>query len=225
MSRGAFIRGEDVARFARWQFAAVGAEGNVLGGVVDPEAIEEARQQGRDEGYAAGRAAAQAEAREQMEAYQANEGLEAAQRVAALLASAEAQLAEVQQELARGTLEIACALARQVLRQEIATRPTVLEPVVREALAMLAVDGKASAVRLSPTDFEMMGVALRAEFEGQPVSVVADAGIAPGDCLVESAGTVIDGGVATRWSRAVAALGLAMPWHDDAAPKDPDAAG
>ncbi len=26
MSRGAFIRGEDVARFARWQFAAVGAE-------------------------------------------------------------------------------------------------------------------------------------------------------------------------------------------------------
>ncbi|MFS2054441.1 flagellar assembly protein FliH, partial [Variovorax sp. CT11-76] len=136
-----------------------------------------------------------------MEAYQANEGLEAAQRVAALLASAEAQLAEVQQELARGTLEIACALARQVLRQEIATRPAVLEPVVREALAMLAVDGKASAVRLSPTDFERLGVALRAEFEGQPVSVVADAGIAPGDCLVESAGTVIDGGVATRWSR------------------------
>ncbi len=221
MTRSAFIPGERVARFARWQFAAVGSEGDVLGGVVDPEAIEEARQQGRAEGYAAGRADAQAEALAQMQAYQENEGREAAERVAALLARAEAQLAEVQQELARGTLEIACALARQVLRQEIATRPAVLEPVVREALAVLAVEGKSSAVRLSPQDFDMLGQALRAEFEGQPVSVIVDSGLAPGDCLVESAGTVIDGSMATRWSRAVASLGLAMPWQA----ADGDAAG
>ena len=52
-------------------------------------------------------------------------------------ATAEAGLAEAQQDIARGTLEIACALARQVLRHEMATQPRALEPVVREALGLL----------------------------------------------------------------------------------------
>lgn len=215
MSRNVFIPSEDVARFKRWQFATVGAEGEVLGGVVDPEAIEAARRQGRDEGYAAGRADALAEAREQLAHYQATQGAEAAQRIAALLVSAETQLAALQQELSRGTLEIACALARQVVRHEIATDPGTLEPVVREALALLAADGKSATVRLAPQDFEMLGAALRTEFDGQPVSVIVDASLMPGDCLVESAGAVVDGGVATRWSRAVASLGLAAPWNEE----------
>ena len=211
--RGTFIPSEDIAGFSRWQFATVGPTGEPQGGIADPAALQEAQDQGFAEGHAAGRAEALAQARAEMDAYIATQGHDTAQRLAALLAAAEAGLAEAQQDIARGTLEIACALARQVLRHEMATQPRALEPVVREALGLLMADGRNAAVRLSPIDFEALDAHLRAEFAGQAVSVVADPALAPGDCRVECAGAVIDGGMATRWARAVASLGLDMPWQ------------
>lgn len=216
MPRSTFIPSEQVARFARWQFAGVDADGVPQGGIEDPDSLREAYAQGHAEGREAGRAEAMAEARQQMDAYLAAQGAETARQLAALLAAAEAGLAEAQQDIARGTLDIACALARQVLRQELATRPDALQPVVREALGMLLVDGKSAAVRLSPADFDRLDAPLRAEFTGQAVHVIADAAVAPGDCLIESAGAVVDGSVAARWSRAVAALGLSVPWQAEA---------
>jgi len=212
--RGTFIPSEDIAGFSRWQFATVGPTDEPQGGIADPAALQEAQDQGFAEGHAAGRAEALAQARAEMDAYIATEGHDTAQRLAALLAAAEAGLAEAQQDIARGTLEIACALARQVLRHELATQPLALEPVVREAIELLRADGRSACVRLAPADFEALDAHLRAEFAGQAMSVVSDASVAPGDCRVESAGAVVDGGVATRWSRAVASLGLAMPWQD-----------
>lgn len=220
--RGTFIPSEHIAGFSRWQFANVGPTGEPQGGIADPAALQEAQDQGFAEGLAAGRAEALAQARTEMEAYVATQGRDTAQRLAALLAAAEAGLAEAQQDIARGTLEIACALARQVLRHELATQPLALEPVVREAIELLRADGRSACVRLAPADFETLDAHLRAEFAGQAMTVVSDASVTPGDCRVESAGAVVDGGVATRWSRAVASLGLAMPWHE-APPEIPEA--
>lgn len=222
--RGAFIPSEDIAGYSAWQFgnvdpnAVIGESG---GGTTDPEALAEAHARGVAEGHAAGREEAFREAQAQMEAYFATHGQDTARRLAALLAAAETGLADAQQDIARGTLEIACALARQVLRREMALDPLALVPVVHEAIGMLRADGRSASVRLAPADFEALDTHLRAEFAGRAVAVVADAGIDPGDCRVESAGAVVDGGVATRWSRAVASLGLAMPWHVDA-PDQPD---
>ncbi len=219
--RGAFIPSEDIAGYARWQFATVGPAGEPQGGIADPEALREAYEKGRAEGHAAGREQAVAEARAQMDAYVATHGRDTAQRLAGLIDAAVAGLADAQQDIARGTLEIACALARQVLRHELATQPLALAPAVREALGLLQADGRSACVRLSPQDFESLDAHLRVEFAGQAMTVVSDASVAPGDCRIESAGAVVDAGVATRWSRAVASLGLAMPWHEtpqDAAP-------
>jgi flagellar assembly protein FliH len=213
MTRSSFIPSESIAACARWQFATVGVEGVGQGGITDPEGLRRAHEEGLAMGFEAGRAEALAECQAQMNAYIASQGQENAARFASVLAAAEAGLAHAQQDIARGTLEIACAIARQVLRREIKTDPKTLEPVVREALGMLLADGKSASVRLSPVDFEVLQAPLAAELAGQPVQVLADASVAPGDCLIESAGAVVDGGVATRWSRAVASLGLEMPWH------------
>ncbi|VWX60296.1 Flagellar assembly protein FliH [Burkholderiales bacterium 8X] len=215
MARSSFIPAEQIAAVAHWQFATVGVEGVTQGGIADPEAIR----RGHDEGYALGFAAGQAEAlaqcQAQMDEYIATQARQDAERFAAVIAAAEAGLANAQQDIARGTLEIACALARQVLRHELATRPDSLQPVVHEALGMLMTDGKSACVRLSPADYDRVQAPLSAELAGQSVQLVADAKVAPGDCLIESAGAVVDGGVATRWSRAVASLGLEMPWNEE----------
>ena len=214
----ALIPSEDIAGFSRWRFERVGAPAVVAEDPRETEsahqqALWQARQEALAEGHASGRAEAMAEAQAHMETWFATHGQETATRLAALLATAEAGLAEAQQDIARGTLEIACALARQVLRHEMATQPRALEPVVREALGLLMADGRNAVVRLSPIDFEALDAHLRAEFAGQAVGVVADPALAPGDCRVECAGAVIDGGMATRWARAVASLGLDMPWQ------------
>ena len=221
----ALIASEDIAQVSRWRFGAVGAIGNsgVPGlaygepeaGIADPQALRAAHAEGFAEGLAAGRAEALAEAEAEFARYRANEAQEVAGRMDALLRSVEHGLDQAQQEIARGTLEIACALARQVVRRELAIDPKALEPVVHEALSLLLVDARSAAVRLAPVDFDLLDEPLRSRFAGQPVSVLADAAVRPGDCLVESAGAVVDGGLASRWSRAVASLGLALPWNEE----------
>jgi flagellar assembly protein FliH len=54
---------------------------------------------------------------------------------------------------------------------------------------------------------------LNAEFPGMAMLLLADASIERGGCLVESAGTVVDGRLEKRWSRAIGQLGLQMPWE------------
>ena len=88
---------------------------------------------------------------------------------------------------------------------------------MREALDMLVTDGRPATVRLNPDDYAVVSEALRAEFADGSVQWVADAAVAAGGCMVELAGTVIDGHLEKRWQRAIAPLGLDLPWQQVAA--------
>jgi flagellar assembly protein FliH len=56
--------------------------------------------------------------------------------------------------------------------------------------------------------------AVQTEFASLNLTFVSDATIKPGGCLITSAGTVVDGSLATRWRRAIASLGMKLPWDD-----------
>ena len=58
---------------------------------------------------------------------------------------------------------------------------------------------------------------LRAEMPQASVQWVADAAVAPGGCLVDAAGTVVNGSLEKRWQRAIAPLGLAAAWEPELA--------
>jgi flagellar assembly protein FliH len=45
------------------------------------------------------------------------------------------------------------------------------------------------------------------------LTLVPDASVTAGGCLVEAAGTVVDGTVERRWHKAVASLGLESSWE------------
>lgn len=218
-----FISGEDVATVTEWDFGAVDQSSVRFAAKLkaQAEAEEQAkedgvRQAGYSEGYAAGytqgHAQATLEGQRQINEYIDTQGKEVAANFAGLFESARAQLAESEQAMAQGVLELACELARQVLRHELSTNPNALQPVVREALGMLAVDSKAAVVRLHPLDLEVLAEVLRQEFSGLALTLLPDASVARGGCLVESAGTVVDGTVEKRWQRALASLGFDSPW-------------
>lgn len=178
----------------------------------------EGHAKGYAEGYAQGNAKATLEGQRQFNEYVQTQGQQAARDFAARFALAEAQLAESEQTIARGVLELACELARQVVRHELTSNPNALHPVIREALGILTSDSKPALVRLNPLDMDMLQEMLRQEFPGLQLSLLADSSVTRGGCLVESAGTVVDGTVEKRWSRAVARLGLEASWEvpDDA---------
>lgn len=216
-----FIPGEEVGAVSQWDFAAVDTASLLLAAQVQAreDAAEQARTEAvRQEGYAQGFAQAQAQAametQQRIAEFTRNQGEETAQRLAALFASTSQQLQQSEQTIAQGVLELACEVARQVLRQELSVNPNVLQPVIREALGLLLVDSKSAVVRMNPLDLEVLEEPLRAEFSSLSLTLLADARVDRGGCLVESAGTVVDASVEKRWLRAVATMGLSVPWQE-----------
>lgn len=173
---------------------------------------EQAHTQGHAEGYAQGLAQGQAQAdqawQQRMDDYAAGPGREAAQRLESLALSFEGSLSELQQRMSKELLQLACDIARQVVRRELSNNPKALLPVVREALDMFVKEGRVATVRLHPDDWVHLEAPLREEFKNAKVQWQVDPGVATGDCVVESAGTMVDAGLEKRWKRAVAALGL-----------------
>ena len=214
------ISGEDLGTVTGWEFGAVDqASVRFAAKVRERELAEEqvraneARQVGFSEGYAQGHAQATLEGQRLINDYIASEGKDAARQFAGLFESVNAQMEGAQQTMAQGVLELTCELARQVLRHELSVNPNALQPVVREALSVLSIDSKAALVRLNPLDLDILEEVLRQEFSGLSLTLLADSAISRGGCLVESAGTVVDGTMEKRWIRAVAKLGLDSSWE------------
>lgn len=220
-----FIPGEEIRRVSQWDFGDVDADllklaedDRVRQAELDQVRDDALRQKGHAKGFAEGFAQGQANAilqgEHQMQAYIDGQGREAAARFAQLLESAREQLAQSQQVMARGVLELACEVARQVLRHELSVNPNVVLPVVREGLTLLADDSKSAVVRLNPLDLDVLQDTLQTEFSGLSLTLTPDSGIAPGGCRISSAGAVIEGDLHTRWRRAIAKLGLELDWDD-----------
>jgi flagellar assembly protein FliH len=228
MSRAhsSFIPAEKVTEASSWDFGAVDqaslkfaakvkAQAEALDRARDDATRQAGHSEGYAEGYAQGHATATLEGQRQINEYIETQGQDAADHFLGLFRSAQEQIELSQQTLAKGVLELACELARQVLRRELTVNPNALLPVVREALGMLTVDTKMAAVRMNPVDLDVFAEDLQREFTNLQLTLVPDTGVTAGGCLVEAAGTVVDGTVERRWERAVASLGLESTWEGD----------
>lgn len=223
-AQSSFLSGDQIGSVKGWDFDAVAQGSGRFAAKLRAQAMAEetsvvdvVRQAGFSDGYAQGFAQGQAQAtlegQRQIAEYIENQGKEAARNFEAIFSTAQQQLAQQEQVMSEGVLELACELARQVLRHELRTNPNTLLPVIREALGMLAVDNRAALVRMNPLDVDVFESVLREEFPSVALTLLADSGIARGGCLVEAGGAVVDGTVQKRWMRAVASLGLDTAWE------------
>jgi flagellar assembly protein FliH len=224
MSRAhsSFIPSEDIVAASDWAFDPVDQAALRFAAKVKAQAEAEdrardgaAHQAGFEEGYAQGHAHATLEGQRQIQQYIDTQGQDAANHFLSMFKAGQDQIEQSQQAMAKGVLELACELARQVLRRELTVNPNALQPVVREALSLLTVDSKMAAVRMHPVDLDVFAEDLAREFPNLQLNLVPDASVTAGGCLVEAAGTVIDGTVERRWHKAVASLGLESAWEQE----------
>ena len=215
-----FIPGEEIDAVEQWSFGAVDTASILMAAQVKAQEVasdqvrnEAFKQEGYAEGFVQGQAQTRMDAQRQISDFIANQGQETAHSFTQLFASVQAQQADTEQVMAQGVLELACELARQILRQELTVNPKALQPVIREALGLLVADNKSALIRVNPADLEVLQDEVRAEFSSLSLTLLADATISRGGCLIESAGTVVDGTIEKRWMRAIATLGLNSPWE------------
>ena len=219
-----FIPSEEVVEVSAWEFGPVdgsqappppAAEPETVTDAAGPtpEQLEELRQQAYAEGFEHGRLAGAEETRQALEAPLRQRAQAEALRLAQLLARTQLELEQLEQTAAAQVLELACDLARQVVRRELATPLEPLRATVQEALALLVADGRAATLRLHPDDLLLLQDELHEPLHGLRVQLKADDQITPGGCVVDSAQGSVDATIEKRWARAVANLGLQKPWQ------------
>ncbi|MDO8905519.1 flagellar assembly protein FliH [Hydrogenophaga sp.] len=218
-----FVPREEIDGVSAWRFSAVDgsdelatldSDGNSAP-VIDEAAFKQAAEEAYAEGYAQGHEAGGREVRDALEATVRKAAEETAVRMTQLLHNTRDHLQKSEDQISRHILELACDLARQVVRQELRSDPAHLKPVIAEALAQLVEDGLPATVRMNPSDLALMQGALNENIGKSPPAFMADPSITPGGCMIESASTSVDATIEKRWTRAVGNLGMETAWDPE----------
>jgi flagellar assembly protein FliH len=145
------------------------------------------------------------------------------ERIGRVIGNLQTALDELASRGADALLDLSLEVARQVVRRELALQRDAALPVVREAIALIADHAAHPRVHLNPQDYELVSTELEADASARGCRFVADPGVPPGGCRIETPQGEIDATLETRWRRVVAMLGTDPPASSDAGP--PGAAG
>jgi len=217
-----FIPREEVRDFAAWSpgsFGVGAAAAAAAHAAAAPAATEStsvqvqaARQAGYQDGYRDGLVA--------LEAFKQSYAQQLTAQVGALMQGWQAKLDALEVSLADQVAQVSIALARQVLRSELAVRPELVAAVVQEALAGTLASARQVAVHVNPADHALIAAHADEAVAARGARLVPDAAVARGGCIVESEVGVIDASVESRWRRATEMMGraseLGVRVHDDA---------
>jgi flagellar assembly protein FliH len=103
-----------------------------------------------------------------------------------------------------GSVRLALAIAERLIRRKIAANPEVSRELVADALELFA-GATRITLRMNPEDLQTLGNRLDDLFNAPggaaPIQVVADAEIASGDCVVQTAEGTVDARLEARLRR------------------------
>lgn len=207
-----FIPREELGECAAWTPEAFHDDATTVpggfGGSAEATAArsDRARQAGYQDGYRDGLAA--------LESFKRSFAQQMSERIGQLVHAFDEQMLALEQEMARAIADTAAQLARQVVRDELVQDPQRIARVAQEALDALLLSTRHVTIHVHPDDEPLVKGGAGDAIAARGARLVADASIARGGCRVESDIGVIDATVATRWARALGALGAAMPFDD-----------
>lgn len=171
--------------------------------------LRAARQSGYQDGYRDGLVA--------LEGFKQSFAAQTTAQVGTLVAGLGAQLDALQQDMAASLATAAAALARQVVRSELAAHPDCVVAVAEQAVEALLLSARHIVLRVHPDDHALIASGAAETLAARGARLVADAQIGRGGCLLQSDIGLVDATIDERWRRAAAGLGSEQPWQDPAA--------
>lgn len=176
MSDAAYSSSPD--QYRRWQAPLLAGDDDqaadqpTAADLVDAEAL--ARAEGYEAGHREGWQAAEAEIRQRTS------------QLDSLLSALADPLAAINDAVERQLVELALAIARQVIHRELMQHPDEIVAVVREAVAALPASERSVQIHVHPEDARLLREILAIDDEQSYWRLQEDAAIARGGCRVVS---------------------------------------
>lgn len=182
------------ARLARWNLPVFDLAADMPRTAQDIENIEAAAyQEGHQRGYDDGFAAGSEDARRQ------------ADRLRALITQISRPLVQLDDEVERALVDLASAIARRVLGDELSARPEQVLTLARAALGALPEDLRSLRLYLHPEDAVLVREQLASPQIGD-YRVIDDAALQRGDCRVVTESAYLDARLDARIALVAATL-------------------
>lgn len=169
---------------------------------IHQEAWREGYRLGEEEGRQAGFAAGQEDARAH------------AERLGQLTEALDAERLRQDEQLARELLQLALAIAQQVVRTSLRVHPEIILEVAREALMSLPSLTGHTRLVVHPEHAAFVREWLSHEHGHLSWKVIEDADMEIGGFRVENAHSELDASMSLRWRDVVAVLGADEAWLD-----------
>lgn len=172
------------------------------------EAIhQEAYQAGYDAGHAEGLACGAEAGHQEAFARASQQFGQEIQAFAQLQASFQANLIELEAEMAPALLNLAVNAMRKLLHDHLASKPDAVLGVVRQALHSIPGEVARATVRAHPDDLLALRTFLPANTPDTQWQFVEDPTLSVGGCLIELPSASLDLTLQTRWKALMATLG------------------
>ncbi|MDH5329821.1 MAG: flagellar assembly protein FliH [Aquincola sp.] len=210
-----FIPREELSEFSSWRPDAFGDTGGGAASPDDPRrsaaqqaAVQSARQAGYQDGYRDGLVA--------LESFKQSFATQMAAQIGAIVAAFDAEFMQLESQIADTVARTATALARQVVRSELSTRPELVAAVAAQAVEAVLLSAKHIRLHVHPDDQALVASGADEVLRARGARLLSDPRISRGGCVVESELGRIDAGIEARWAQAAAALGQPLPLDDGA---------
>ncbi|WP_164521418.1 flagellar assembly protein FliH [Iodobacter ciconiae] len=128
-------------------------------------------------------------------------------RLRLVLASVESTLKKAEATLSNEVLDLAVAIARQMVRDELQHAPERLLPLLREVLASLPAARSPSRVFLNPDDLLAVEGMLGGDFPADTWRLLPDSQLETGGCRIETPDSAVDLSLPVRWGNILRVLG------------------
>jgi flagellar assembly protein FliH len=165
--------------------------------------VQAARQSGYQDGYRDGLAA--------LENFKQSFAQQMAAQIGQLVAGFDAEFLRLEQRIAESVAASAVALARQVVRSELTTRPELVAAVATQAVDAVLLSAQHIRVQVHPADLALVEQGAADALAARGARLIGDASVTRGGCRIESDLGRIDATIEARWAQAAAALGQDLP--------------
>jgi flagellar assembly protein FliH len=208
-----FIPREELEGFSSWKpgaFSNAPAKAPADEGpraAAQQAALHAARQSGYQDGYRDGLVA--------LDSFKQSFAAQMAAQLGQLVTAFDLEFAQLESQIADTVAHTATALARHVVRSELATRPELVAAVAMQAVDAVLLSARHIRVHVHPQDQALVESGAGEALTARGARLVADAEVARGGCRVESDLGRIDAGIEARWAQAAELLGQPLGLRDD----------